>query len=67
MMAIWKEMMEFQGNLLKAIMVCPPLTMYLPLNPHCQRHKDNILRFISVISVSVPDVSANQSVLCALR
>ncbi len=31
MMAMWKEMMEFQGNLLKDIMVRPPLTTSLPL------------------------------------
>lgn len=33
MMAMWKEMMEFQGNLLKDIMMRPPLATSLPLNP----------------------------------
>ncbi len=45
MMAMWKEMMEFQGNLLKDIMVRPPLTTSLPLNPHYQQHNHHSQRF----------------------
>ncbi len=45
MMAMWKEIMEFQGNLLKDIMVRPPLTTSLPLNPHYQQHNHHSQRF----------------------
>ncbi|XP_052453172.1 uncharacterized protein si:ch211-174j14.2 [Carassius gibelio] len=45
MMAMWKEMMEFQGNLLKDIMTRPPPTTSLPLNPHYQQHNHHSQHF----------------------